>query len=94
MEDYNPKLVTEIKHREALKLWNVVFKQSYNESETENIRQTVGKLCERIRFMGENTPPFFGLLVIKILSHPKTDFLSKEVIVYNMIELNFDYFSV
>ncbi len=77
MEDYNPRLVAEIKDREALKLWNVIFKQPYVESDTQLIKKTVAKLCERIRFMGENTPPFFGLLVIKILSHPQTDFLSK-----------------
>lgn len=29
MEDYNPKLVTEIKEREVLKLWNVIFRQQY-----------------------------------------------------------------
>ncbi len=77
MEDYNPRLVAEIKEREAMKLWQVVFKQPYGESDTEGIKKTVAKLCERIRFMGENTPPFFGLLVIKILAHPKTDVLSK-----------------
>lgn len=58
-------------------MWEVVFKEPYELSETENIRQTVNKLCERIRIMADNTPPFFGLLVIKILSHPNTDSLSK-----------------
>jgi hypothetical protein len=29
--------------------------------------------------MGNNTPPYFGHLIIKILSHPQNDQLTREV---------------
>jgi hypothetical protein len=60
-----------------MKLWLLLFKKSYKESDSELIRATVSKLCERIRIMGDTSPPFFGLLVIKILEHPQTDILTK-----------------
>ena len=60
-----------------MKLWNVVFRKPYNESTTEIIKKTVPIICDRVRLMGDNSPPFFGLLVLKILSHPSTDILSK-----------------
>lgn len=76
-QDYNPRLITETKENEVMKLWSVLFKKSYKESDSELIRTTVSKLCERIRIMGNRTPPFFGLLVIRILQHPQTDILTK-----------------
>jgi hypothetical protein len=60
-----------------MKLWNVVFKRPYNECTTEIIKKAVSILCDRVRLMGHHSPPFFGLLVLKILSHPSTDILSK-----------------
>jgi hypothetical protein len=60
-----------------MKLWSVLFKKTYLEPDSELIRKTVSKLCERVRIMGDTTPPFFGLLVIRILQHPQTDVLSK-----------------
>ena len=76
-QDYNPRLIIETKENEVMKLWSVLFKKSYKESDSELIRNTVSKLCERIRIMGDKTPPFFGLLLIRILQNPQTDVLTK-----------------
>lgn len=53
-----------------MKLWKVIFKKEYKECDTDDIQKITAKICERIRIMGQNPPPFFGLLVIKILEHP------------------------
>lgn len=78
-EDYNPKLIAETKLAQVMKLWNTLFKSPYQQTDSQSIKQTVAKLCQRVRIMADSTPPFFGLLVIKILEHPQTDVLTKEV---------------
>ena len=50
-----------------MKLWNVIFKKTYNQCNTDLIKNVIEKLCDRLRIIGDQCPPFLGLLILKIL---------------------------
>jgi hypothetical protein len=78
-KEYDPALVAEIKERETDKLWRSIFQQTYDGSNKDILRDTTKKLILRLEAIGENPPPFFGNMLLKLLLHPSIDCHSREV---------------
>ena len=78
-KEYNPALVAEIKERETDKLWRSIFQQTYESCSRELLKDITKKLILRLEVIGENPPPFFGSMLLKLLLHPKFDCHSREV---------------
>lgn len=78
-KEYNPTLVAEVKERETDKLWRSIFQQTYESCSRELLKDVTKKLILRLEVIGENPPPFFGSMLLKLLLHPKFDCHSREV---------------
>lgn len=78
-KEYDPALVAEVKERETDKLWRSVFQATYEGCSKELLRETTKKLILRLEVIGENPPPFFGHMLLKLLLHPNIDSHSREV---------------
>lgn len=78
-KEYDPALVAEIKERETDKLWRSVFQHSYDSCSKEHLRDITKKLILRLEAIGQNPPPFFGNMLLKLLLHPNIDCHSREV---------------
>jgi hypothetical protein len=48
-----------------------------NKTKQKDILRGVEEIILRLVFLKQNTPPYFGKLVLAILHHPETDRLSK-----------------
>ena len=77
MKEYNPKLVQEIKEKEADILWREIFQLPYDSCNAELLKDVTKKLILRIELLQDTTPPFFGSLVLNLLSHSNLDSLTK-----------------
>lgn len=77
--EYDPALVAEVKERETDKLWRSVFQATYEGCSKELLRDTTKKLILRLEAIGQNPPPFFGHMLLKLLLHPSIDSHSREV---------------
>jgi hypothetical protein len=73
----HPDDFRELKIVEVNKLWNSVFGIAKDVTPPFKIKEVVSRLCRRMLFLKTKTPPFFGLLVLEILKHPKCDICSK-----------------
>lgn len=71
--------MADIKERETDKLWRSIFQQTYESCTKELLKDITKKLIVRLEVIGENPPPFFGSMLLKILLHPKVDCHSREV---------------
>lgn len=78
-KEYDPALVADIKERETDKLWRSVFQATYEGCSKELLKETTKKLILRLEAIGENPPPFFGNMLLKLLFHPNIDTHSREV---------------
>jgi hypothetical protein len=78
-KEYNPALVADIKERETDKLWRSIFQLTYESCSKELLKDITKKLILRLEIIGENAPPFFGSMLLKLLLHPKFDCHSREV---------------
>ena len=68
---YNPNEFAERKEKDAEKTWLEITGKPFTEVHAAELSGIVNTLCERMYLLKKHQPPFFKLLLIKILTHPE-----------------------
>lgn len=68
---YYPQEFVERKEVDASKAWKDFAGKAYEEVDGQELSGLVNKLCERMYLLRKHQPPFFKLLLLKMLTHPQ-----------------------
>lgn len=86
--EYNPDLIKDHKNKKIEELWKECFHSSGHNVSGELLKKVCTMLLMRFEGIGKSVPPFFGVFILKLLSHEGVDELIKEVSMFTIVVYN------